>query len=140
MRIRYADHPWGPWTPPEAHLLPGSPTVVGDPWGPGGVLFHNLCVDAGTDLCAPGDPRRPPDFFLPGCPSFAAAFDIGRFYGPNVIAEYTRAAGDTAADLTWNVSTWNPYGVVLMRSRIDAGPAAPLPACARRRGSLRWCE
>jgi hypothetical protein len=114
--------------------------VLGDPWGPGGVLFHNLCVDAGADPCAPGDPRRPPDFFLPGCPSFAAAFDIGRFYGPNVIAEYTRAAGDTAAELTWNVSTWNPYGVVLMRSRIDAGPAGPPPTCAKRRGPMRWCE
>jgi hypothetical protein len=135
VRIRFADHPWGPWSPPEAHLLPGSPDVVGAPWGPGGVLFHDQCVDVGDAVCAPGDPRRPPDFFLPGCPSFAAAFDVGRFYGPNVIDVYTRAAGPTAMDLFWNVSTWNPYAVILMRSRIEAGPAATPATCrTRRRG------
>jgi hypothetical protein len=109
--------------------------VVGAPWGPGGVLFHDQCVDVGDAVCAPGDPRRPPDFFLPGCPSFAAAFDVGRFYGPNVIDVYTRAAGPTAMDLFWNVSTWNPYAVILMRSRIEAGPAATPATCrTRRRG------
>ena len=138
VRIRFADHPWGPWSPPAPHLVPGHPDVVGDPWGPGGVLFHDACVDAGAARCAPSDPTRPPDFFLPGCPSFGAAFDVGRFYGANVIDAYTRAAGPTAVDLFWNVSTWNPYAVVLMRSRIEAGAAAA--ACTKRRGPFRWCE
>jgi hypothetical protein len=139
LRIRFADQPWGPWTPPEPHLRPGRPDVVGDPGGPGGVLFHNLCMGVGADICAPGDPTRPPDFFLPGCPSFGAAFDIGRFYAPNVIDAYTRVAGPTTLDLLWNVSTWNPYAVVLMRTRIEAGPAKPAPACTRGRRPLRWC-
>ena len=51
-----------------------------------------------------------------------------------MIDAYTRPAGATAVDLLWNVSTWNPYAVVLMRTRIDAGPA-PAPPCAKRRGA-----
>jgi hypothetical protein len=139
VRIRFADHPWGPWTPPEPHLPPGRPDVVGDPWGPGGVLFHDDCVDAGASVCAPGDPTRPPDFFLPGCPPIGATFDIGRFYGPNVIDAYTLTAGATAVDLLWNVSTWNPYAVVLMRTRIEAAPDTTPPACPMRRRPFRWC-
>ncbi len=145
IRIRFADHPWGPWTPPAPHLRPGGPSVVGEPYGPGGVLFHTQCVDAGPAVCARTDPTRPPDFFLPGCPSFGALFDVGRFYGPNVIDAYTQVIGTSAADILWNVSTWNPYGVVVVRSRITPGPAAP-PACTtdgaargQRRPPFRWC-
>jgi hypothetical protein len=143
VRIRFADHPWGPWSPAEPHLLPGSPMVAGDPYGPGGVLFHDRCVDQGPAVCAPGDPSRPPDFFFPGCPSLAAAFDIGRFYGPNIIDAYTRpdpASG--GLELFWNVSTWNPYGVALVRSVIRPGesrPAAPATG-SRRNPAVRWCR
>jgi hypothetical protein len=121
------------------HVSPGSPSTTGDPWGPGGVLFHNLCVDDGPNLCAPGDPTRPPDFFIPGCPPVAAAFDIGRFYGPNVIDAYTRPAGASALEIFWNASTWNPYGVVLIRSRIEAGPQPAPATCKKARAPLRWC-
>lgn len=142
LRIRFADHPWGPWTPATPLLRPGSPDVVGDPWGPGGVLFHTACVDTATARCAPGDPTRPTDFFLPGCPMIGATFDVGRFYGPNVIDAYTRPAGSTALDVRFNVSTWNPYAVVLMQTRIEAGPqATPPPACPKRdRKQRRWCD
>ncbi len=151
VRIRFAEHPWGPWTPPAPHLLPGSPTVVGDPYGPGGVLFHPLCVDQGSARCAPGDPTRPPDYFIPGCPSFAASFDAGRFYGANIIDAYTRPS-DGGADIVWNVSTWNPYGVVLARTHLDATPipteppSCPKAGVAPRSGlggkvmRFRWCD
>lgn len=47
---------------------------------------------------------------------------IGRLYSPNVIEEWTRDASDPktgarAADIYWNVSTWNPYQVVLIKTR-----------------------
>jgi hypothetical protein len=40
-------------------------------------------------------------------------------------------------DLFWNVSTWNPYAVILMRSRIEAGPAATPATCRTRRRGWR---
>lgn len=150
VRIRFADHPWGPWSPPEAHLVPGSPSVVGDAYGPGGILFHSACVSQPGAPCAPSDPWRPVDFFLPGCPQVARAFDHGRLYGVNVVAAWTTPVGDDAVDLYWNVSTWNPYGVVLMRTRITAGAPAPTPTCGARTAPrtglagmparFRWCE
>ncbi len=121
IRIRFADHPWGPWTPPAPHLVPGDPLVAGTAYGPGGFLFHTQCTSAGPPLCAPSDPSRPPDVFLPGCPSFAAAFDIGRLYAPNIIDTYTRANGAGGVDFTWNVSTWNPYGVVVLKTTVVGG-------------------
>jgi hypothetical protein len=149
VRIRFADHPWGPWTAALPHLLPGSASVVGDPYGPGGVLHHSACVDQGAARCAPSDPTRPPDVFLPGCASVGALFDNGRFYAPNIIDTYTRRRAG-GADLFWNVSTWNPYGVVLMRTAIEAGSPVPPSPCGRAHSSprsgaagrvsrFRWC-
>jgi len=52
---------------------------------------------------------------------------IGRMYAPNIIDEWTedltppeRAPhGPHSAEIYWNVSTWNPYQVVLVKSRLD---------------------
>lgn len=130
VRMRFADHPWGPWSAAEPHLLPGSPSVVGDPYGPGGVLFHTLCRDQGEARCAPTDPTRPPDVFFPGCPSVGATFDNGRFYAPNIIDAYTRPDGAGGVDIFWNVSTWNPYSVVLVKTNIKAATSAQTQPCA----------
>jgi hypothetical protein len=149
IQVRFAANPWGPWTPPEPHLFAGSPIVVGDAYGPGGLLFHPLCVDAGGAVCAPSDPTRPVDVFLPGCPRFGAVFDNGFFYGPNIIDAYTRADGAGGADVVWNVSTWNPYGVALLRSNVRPATVTTPPTCGARTGPVaglggrvshfRWC-
>jgi hypothetical protein len=118
VRIRMAERPWGPWTAPAPLLVPGSPSVPGDPYGPGGVLYHPACGDQGPALCAPSDPSRPPDAVLPGCPQLGMTFDAGRFYGPNVIDAYTRPDGAGGVDILWNLSTWNPYGVLLVRTNL----------------------
>lgn len=52
----------------------------------------------------------------------AVAGMAGRLYGVNIIEAWTQpvpAEGDSpaGADVYWNVSTWNPYQVVLVRSR-----------------------
>lgn len=52
---------------------------------------------------------------------------VGRLYAPNVLDDWTedvtpRAAPKgtpRAAEIYWNVSTWNPYQVVLIKSRIE---------------------
>jgi hypothetical protein len=116
--VRFAEHPWGPWSPAAPHLSPGSPSVPGDHYAPGGLLFHFACRDQGGLSCARSDPRRPPDAFLPGCPGLGATFDVGNFYAPNIIDAYTRPDGAGGADVYWNVSTWNPYAVSFLRSKV----------------------
>jgi hypothetical protein len=117
VRIRFADHPWGPWSPPRPHLLEGSPLAVGTPLGPGGVLYHPLCVDQPGAPCAPSDEVRPVDFYT-GCSGFGKTFDNGFFYGANVIDAYTQPDGAGGMDVYWNVSTWNPYGVLFLKSNL----------------------
>jgi hypothetical protein len=103
VRMRSAEHPWGPWTPPQD-------VVVGDPaggpkgqFGPGGALRHVDCKD-------------------PACAPHSAIFvyhedEYGFFYSANIIEQWTRASGD-GVDILWNASTWDPYRVVLFRTHI----------------------
>jgi len=113
IRIRFADHPWGPWTPARPLLIPGAPTVVGDPYGPGGFMFHTKCRSQGDGVCAPNT--------IPTCVS-AGLVQIGRLYAPNIIDLYTQPDGAGGVTIYWNVSAYNPYGVLLMKTTIR--PAA----------------
>jgi hypothetical protein len=123
VRIRFADHPWGPWTPAQPHLLEGSATQVGSPLGPGGVLFSPSCVSQPGAPCQPSDLVRPIDFYLAGCPHVGMTFDQGFFYGANIIDAYTRSDLAGGMDLFWNVSTWNPYGVLFLKTNLKPPPA-----------------
>jgi len=118
IQIRFADQPWGPWSEPQPHLIPGSPSVVGDMYGPGGVLYHHACVDQGPATCARTDPTRPLHSLNPGCAPFPVEFEIGYFYAPNIIDAYTKPDGAGGVDLYWNVSTWNPYAVLLLKTKL----------------------
>jgi hypothetical protein len=120
VRIRFADHPWGPWSPSKPHLLEGTPADVGTPLGPGGVLFHPLCVDRPGAPCARSDEVRPVDFYF-GCTPIGKTFDNGFFYGANIIDAYTQSDGGDGMYVYWNVSTWNPYGVLFLRSTLRPG-------------------
>jgi hypothetical protein len=113
--MRFADHPWGPFSPPEPHVIPGSPLRIDDPVGPGGYLYDAKCVKSGSTACAQSDPHRPLDAVI-GCPF--ASEDPGRLYAPNIIDNYTRPNADGGLDIIWNVSTWNPYAVKLFRTSI----------------------
>jgi hypothetical protein len=118
VRIRFADNPWGPWSPDQPHLLEGSPFEVGTPFGPGGVLYSPLCVDQPGAPCARTDPTRPIDTFLPGCAPFGYTFDNGFFYGANIIDSYTQSDGHGGMDLYWLISTWNPYAVLYVKTNL----------------------
>jgi hypothetical protein len=107
--VRFALQPWGPWSKPEPLLRagdPANPTAPGPQYQPGGVLYHPECTGDG---CVPGDPATlyPPEFE-----------QYGWFYGPNIVECWTTTR-DGGADLYWNVSTWNPYQVVLMKTRLQ---------------------
>jgi hypothetical protein len=143
IRVRFADHPWGPWSPSAVHLNPGSPTVVGDPYGPGGYIFNPLCQGQPPAVCAPSDPSRPLDYFFPGCPEVGKTVDTGILYAPNIIDAYTRSDGAGGLDVFWNVSVWNPYLVALLRTNVKPGGATAPTACSSgrrtRAARFRWC-
>lgn len=106
IHMRSANDPWGPWSPPQDVLVGGDPekSPPEHQFAPGGILRHPDCVQEG---CADStdwegvDPR-----------------EYGFLYGVNIIEQWTRSAGD-GVDLIWNVSTWDPYRVVLVRTRVN---------------------
>jgi hypothetical protein len=106
IRMRTADDPWGPWSPPLDVLVGGDPdrSPPEEQFAPGGIMRHPDCTQPG---CADStdwegvDPR-----------------EYGFLYGVNIIEQWTRPAGD-GVDLIWNLSTWDPYRVVLLRTRIN---------------------
>jgi len=104
LRMRTADDPWGPWAPPQDLIVGGDPDThpVADQYGPGGVLHHPACTG---DDCETRSVEMPQG-------------DYGWFYGANIIEEWTRPAGN-GVDVIWNASTWDPYRVILLRTRIN---------------------
>jgi hypothetical protein len=112
IQARFASHPWGPWSAPEVVLTGGDPEASppGGQYGSGGVLFHPSCT---TD-CAPGEPSLASH----GDPDLLKD-EYGRLYSPNIVDAWTTARTG-GSDIYWTVSTWNPYQVVLMKTRINA--------------------
>jgi hypothetical protein len=114
IRIRFADHPWGPWSVAIPHLIPGDPEQIGDPYGPGGFLFHRACQPPNGLACGFNQ--------LALCEG-ATPIENGRLYAPNIIDPYTEVDPGRGVTIYWNVSTINPYGVILMKSTIRPGQA-----------------
>jgi hypothetical protein len=106
------------------HLLPGSPSKVGDLYGPGGVLYSADCRDATTATCVRPDSLRSTKNLTPSCLAGLILWDSGRLYGPNIIEPYIAKNANDGLDLIWNVSTWNPYSVLLMKTSITAPPGS----------------
>jgi hypothetical protein len=107
IQIRFAEQPWGPWSPPQALLRAGDPEhpdKSGGQYAPGGILYHPACRG---EACVAGEEVDP-----------MLDAKWGWLYGPNVIDCWTTARDAGAVDVYWNVSTWNPYQVVLMRTRV----------------------
>ncbi len=103
VRMRTANHPWGPWSPPQDVIVADPAAGARGPYGPGGPLRHPDCKAAS---CAPHS-----KIFV------YQAGEYGFFYAANIIEEWIRPV-DGGADILWNASTWDPYRVVLMRTRI----------------------
>ncbi|MGB5131914.1 MAG: hypothetical protein WBO00_04825 [Steroidobacteraceae bacterium] len=106
IRMRSADNPWGPWSPPQDVLVGGDPArnPPEQQFAPGGILHHPDCVQVGCADSTDWDGVNPREY--------------GFLYGVNIIEQWTRPAG-SGVDLIWNVSTWDPYRVVLLRTRIN---------------------
>jgi hypothetical protein len=122
IAVRFADHPWGPWSVPQTHLAAGAADRPNTPLGPGGVLFDPACVDQPSLACAPSDPVRPAHLLNPDCAPPEVETDAGHFYAPNIIDAYTRHNEHHGLEVFWNVSIWNPYRVLLFRSTFSPQP------------------
>ena len=106
---RFALQPWGPWSEPVSVLEAGdpnaSPPAAGSEYAAGGMLHHAGCAG---EPCIPGE-TTVSHLFTP----------YGFLYSPNILEPWTEVREDgDAVDVYWNVSTWNPYQVVLLRTRI----------------------
>jgi hypothetical protein len=104
FRMRSSPTPWGPWSDPQDLIVAGDPAQPAGQYGPGGMLRHPACNDPS---CAPhtgNDEDR--------------AEEYGFFYSSNIIEQWTRPAGN-GVDIIWNASTWDPYRVILLRTRIE---------------------
>jgi hypothetical protein len=109
IHARFARHPWGPWSAPQPVLEAGDPAAdpldANSQYASDGILHHSRCIDA---TCAPGAPAL----------IFFAAPD-GFLYAPNLFDAFTQPRdGGNAVDIYWNVSTWNPYQVMFLRTRL----------------------
>lgn len=117
LRMRTADNAWGPWNPPQDLLVGGvaEHRPLEGQYAPGGILHHPACVGAGVNSSTPSRPA------IEGCIAPSAYMpqgDYGWLYGANIIEEWTRPVG-AGVEVIWNVSTWDPYRVVLLKTRID---------------------
>jgi hypothetical protein len=106
---RVAPEPWGPWTDP-------TPVLTNEQ-----MAQDIVCGKQAPVGCIP-----PPDPLIrPACLEAVDPLGGGNMYGANIIDVMTRevraeSGRGPAADIFWNVSTWHPYSVVLLRTHIEA--------------------
>jgi hypothetical protein len=105
VRMRTAADPWGPWSPPQDVIAGGDPALGAvAQYAPGGALRHPACRETN---CAPH--MNSPHFSVD---------EYGFFYAANIVEQWiTPVSG--GVDILWNASTWNPYRVVLLRTRLQ---------------------
>jgi hypothetical protein len=105
---RYAEQPWGPWSAPVEVLAAGDPMnaepSADSEFASGGLLHHEACRTSG---CAPGEHT-----------SLYEQTPWGFFYAPLIVDAWTEARASNSADVYWFLSTWSPYQVVLMKTRL----------------------
>jgi hypothetical protein len=101
MHARVATDPWGPWTDPQPVLTQEQ------------VAEDLVCGRRQFAGCLPSPSPR----IRPGCVEFVDPTGGGHLYGANIIDSHTRPRG-RGADVFWEVSTWHPYSVVLIKTRV----------------------
>jgi hypothetical protein len=104
IAARFANDPWGPWSPPQDVFVAGDAKrrPLEGQYAAGGVLHHPDCAG---DRCQSRSPSLQQG-------------DYGWLYGANIIEPWT-LSDDNGVDVIWNASTWNPYRVILLKTRIE---------------------
>jgi hypothetical protein len=93
--------PWGPWSEPEAIFNPVRDRAYGK-------FIHNPRGNPPDKLAGP----------VIGKPKTEWESEFGGFYAPYVVERFTKLNG-SELNLYYVLSTWNPYVVVLMKSRLQ---------------------
>jgi hypothetical protein len=101
--VRYAVHPWGPWTAPEPFARPGDPTALTGLYAPGSILRSTTC--SASDCVSP---------------EITLTNENGWLYAPHIIEPWVQPRDGGMIDIYWHVSTWNPYQLILMKSTVQA--------------------
>ncbi|MEM7427896.1 MAG: DUF4185 domain-containing protein [Pseudomonadota bacterium] len=116
--LRTAPHPWGPWSKPAMIWKAAKNGAYKCP----GIMYGNW---ANGPQCPASDPYRPdlkPNEGLNNCPLPTDMLnqDLGVEYGVNILDHFTRPGKNIGeATIYWNLSTWNPYRVVLMKTHLN---------------------
>jgi uncharacterized protein (TIGR03437 family) len=115
----YAQQPWGPWATPQLILN----DVRDHDYGLGGFVHNpNVVPDP------PGDGLNGP--MIGNSDVYTSA---GGTFAPLLIGRFITVTGDTLK-IYWNVSTWNPYVIVRMRSEFMIGNAPAISEVANAEG------
>jgi hypothetical protein len=109
MYGRFAPDPWGPWTEAQVAM-------------PEEVVAQDMACGKRAPAGCTANPASPS--VRPACIELFDGHSGAALYGANIIDSFTRAVtAETtrgpAADVFWLLSTWNPYSVVLVKSRVE---------------------
>jgi hypothetical protein len=111
VEARTAPDPWGPWSPPTVLL-----SLLHDP----GVVCTLINPAPTEPACVPAKPN----FWE----SITHTDPGGFFYAPFALERFTQdltsadTGGTRTANIFWLVSTWNPYQVIVMQSKLQLAP------------------
>jgi hypothetical protein len=96
ITMRSAEHPWGPWS---------AGTLVFEPWRDNGYgYFMHISAEFKQKKDRLSDPKREDEW--------------GGEYGPSIMSRFTTVV-DGHCRISYTMSTWNPYQVLVMRTDLD---------------------
>jgi len=96
--VRYATQPWGPWSAPELFAQAGDAASLTGFFAPGSFLRSTSCNAAD---CVRAEVTLPTE--------------NGGVYSPHIIEPWLQPQAD-GVDVFWNISNWNPYEVILLKT------------------------
>jgi hypothetical protein len=99
VAFSYSRTPWGPWSVPQPIFNPAADHALGK-------YIHNPRANPPDGLAGP----------VIGKPKSQWQATAGGFYAPYVVERFTKVEG-LEVRVYYCLSTWNPYVVVLMKSR-----------------------
>ena len=86
-------------------------------WGQAGSCSTRSASTSPAPRARAATTVRPIDFYV-GCFPIGKTFDNGFLYAPNIIDSYTESDGDGGMNIYWNVSIWNPYAVLYLKTNL----------------------